>query len=519
MMASTSPSLSGGDLPFAKELFDAADRLRGRVESAEYKHLVLGLLFLRYVSDNFERHRSALEQQTQDPDHELYTEDDTERADILEDRSEYQASGVFWVPEETRFAKLLAAAKRPGNGPRIDAALELIERENPELRTVLPRYYARSELPNEEMGELVTLIGNVDLGHDANTTRDLLGRTYEYFIKAFAKAEGHRGGEFFTPQSVVRLLVEMLEPFEGRVFDPAAGSCGMFIQSAEFVEAHGGKARNVALYGQESAMTNYRIGRMNLALHGLSGDIRGGESSLTNDQHPTLKADFVLANPPFNQKEWGAEKVRGDSRWKYGEPPDQNANFAWIQHFVSHLAPAGRAGFVMANGSLASATNGEDRIREALVREGLVDCIVACPTQLFFTTQIPVSLWFIDRTRATERESVLFIDARKLGAKISATQREFTREEVAQLSSTYHGWRSGQGYEDRPGLWRAARIPEIEALRFNLNPGRYVGHVEEERGEDFGDAFARLSGELEALFAATDALQAELVDQLEGLRE
>jgi type I restriction enzyme M protein len=369
------------------------------------------------------------------------------------------------------------------------------------------------------MGELVTLIGNVDLGHDADTARDLLGRTYEYFIKAFAKAEGHRGGEFFTPQSVVRLLVAMLEPFEGRVFDPAAGSCGMFIQSAKFVEAHGGKARNVALYGQESAMTNYRIGRMNLALHGLSGDIRGGESSLTNDQHPTLRADFVLANPPFNQKEWGAEKVRGDSRWKYGEPPGQNANFAWIQHFVSHLAPTGRAGFVMANGSLASATNGEDKIREALVRQGLVDCIVACPTQLFFTTQIPVSLWFLDRRRAASRESVLLIDARKLSAKISATQREFTGKEIALLSSIYEAWRAGENYEDRPGLWRAAPMSEIESLKFNLNPGRYVEHLEEEVVESFDDAFARLSGELEDLFAATDTLQAELVDRLEGLRE
>jgi type I restriction enzyme M protein len=322
-------SAANHDLPFAKELFEACDRLRGSVESAEYKHLVLGLLFLKYISDAFERHRKRLDEATRDPESDLYTTDEEQRSELLEDRDEYLAVNVFWVPEEARWAQLLSGASLPDIGERIDAALESVERDNVEqLRGVLPRVYARSPLAPAKMGELVGVIARIGFGENEDRARDILGRTYEYFIKMFAKAEGHRGGEFFTPRSVVRLLVEMLEPYEGRVLDPACGSCGMFIQSAEFVSAHGGRPQEISIYGQEMSHTNWRIGRMNLAIHGLSGNIKGGESSLTIDLHPGLRADFVLANPPFNQEHWGAAQVVDDSRWRYGLPPDRNANFA-----------------------------------------------------------------------------------------------------------------------------------------------------------------------------------------------
>lgn len=481
-MATTSnASASGSDLPFASKLFDAADGLRGRVESAEYKHLVLGLLFLRYISDTFERHQEALQAATADPAHELFTTDEDERADILDDRDEYLAANVFWVPGEARYSHLLKGAGQAGNGPRVDRALELIELENvDELRGVLPRHYARSELPNDAMGELITLIANVDLGASEEEARDRLGRTYEYFIKSFAKAEGHRGGEFFTPQSVVNLLVEMVQPFEGRVFDPASGSCGMFIQSARFAKAHGGRARDISLFGQESAMTNWRIGRMNLALHGLTGDIRGGESSLTNDQHPGLKADYVLANPPFNQKNWGADQVPGDPRWRFGEPPARNANYAWIQHFIAHLTPNGRAAFVMGNGAVSSSRWGQDQIRAAIVEEEIVDCVITCPGQLFFTTGVPVSLWILDRGKKTtggaRRREVLFIDARGLGVPISRAQIEFSSDDIARIAGTYEMWRASEAgdYEDQPGFCASASLDEIAAQRYSLAPTRYV---------------------------------------------
>jgi type I restriction enzyme M protein len=470
------------DLPFAKELWEACDRLRGSVESAEYKHLVLGLVFLKYISDSFERRRSKLDADTHNPKHDLFTQDEDERAEILEDRDEYVAENVFWVPADARWEALLAAAGQPDIGQRVDAALEAIERANEEqLRGVLPRIYARAPIPAQKLGELVTTVAKVGFGDDEDEARDILGRTYEYFIKRFAAAEGHRGGEFYTPRSVTRLLVEMLEPYEGRVLDPACGSCGLFIQSAEFIRQHGGRARTISIYGQENNQATWRIGRMNLAIHGLSGDIRLGDSLLA-DQHPGLKADFVVANPPFNQDKWGATQVADDSRWKFGTPPNANANYAWIQTFIHHLSPDGRAGFVMSNGSLTSNQSGEGKIREAMIRDDLVDCIVACPGQLFYTTQIPVSLWFLDRNKQSgserdRRGEVLFIDARGLGRKISRTQIEFSDEEVARISDTYQAWRgtTDADYEDVKGFCASVTLDAVEKQGFSLSPGRFVG--------------------------------------------
>jgi type I restriction enzyme M protein len=488
------------DLPFAKELWEACDGLRGSVESAQYKHLVLGLVFLKYISDSFERRRRALEGATRDSDSDLYTEDENERAEVLEDRDEYIAESIFWVPKDARWDALLAAANQPDIGQRIDKALEAIEKSNEDqLRGVLARIYARAPLAAQKLGELVTVIAKVGFGDDEDKARDILGRTYEYFIKRFAASEGHRGGEFYTPRSITRLLVDMLEPYEGRVLDPACGSCGLFIQSAEFVEGHGGRAREISIYGQENNQATWRIGRMNLAIHALSGDIRLGDS-LLDDQHPGLKADFVLANPPFNMDKWGAAQVADDVRWKYGKPPNSNANYAWIQHFIHHLAPDGRAGFVMANGSLTTNSSGEGKIREAIVRDDLVDCIVACPGQLFYTTQIPVCLWFCDRNKQSRGErdrrgEVLFIDARQMGRKISRTQIEFTAEEIGRMAGTYHAWRGTEGgeYDDVKGFCATTTLKDIEKHDFALTPGRYVGAPESEEDEiDFEERMAGL---------------------------
>lgn len=506
------------DLPFAKELWAACDGLRGSVESAEYKHLVLGLVFLKYISDSFERRRALLEAAMQDNKNDLYTEDEDERAEILEDRDEYISENVFWVPKKARWDALLAAANQPDIGQRIDSALEEIENANEEqLRGVLPRIYARAPLAAQKMGELVTTIAKVGFGDDEEKARDILGRTYEYFIKRFAAAEGHRGGEFYTPRSITQLLVEMLEPYEGRVFDPACGSCGLFIQSAEFIKRHGGRARKISIYGQEQNQATWRIGRMNLAIHGLAGDIRLGDS-LLNDEHPGLKADFVLANPPFNQDKWGAAQVAEDGRWKYGTPPNSNANYAWIQHFAHHLAPDGRAGFVMANGSLTTNQSGEGKIREELVREDLVDCIVACPGQLFYTTQIPVCLWFLDRDKQSsdERErkgEVLFIDARRMGQAISRTQIEFTEEEIQRITETYHAWRgTTKGtYEDQDGFCASATLDEIEKHGFSLTPGRYVGAPESEEDEiEFEERMSDLADRLADELAESERLTADV---------
>lgn len=506
------------DLPFAKELWEACDRLRGSVESAEYKHLVLGLVFLKYISDSFERRRAVLEAGTREVGSDLYTEDEGERAEVLEDRDEYISENVFWVPKKARWSALLASATQPDIGKRIDAALGEIEKANEEqLRGVLPRIYARAPLASQKLGELVTTVAKVGFGDDEGKARDILGRTYEYFIKRFAAAEGHRGGEFYTPQSVTRLLIEMLEPYEGRVLDPACGSCGLFIQSANFVKSHGGKPREISIYGQENNQATWRIGRMNLAIHGLSGEIRLGDS-LLNDEHAGLKADFVLANPPFNQDKWGVAQVTDNARWKFGTPPDSNANYAWIQHFIHHLSPDGRAGFVMANGSLTSNQSGEGRIREAIVRDDLVDCIVACPGQLFYTTQIPVSLWFLDRNKQSSSErdrrgEVLFLDVRQMGQKISRTQIEFSPKEIQRIAGTYHAWRgtTGEKYEDEKGFCASVALEEIEKHEFALTPGRFVGAPESEEDEiEFEEKMAGLVDRLADELAESERLTVEV---------
>jgi len=521
----TSTGAENHDLPFAKELWEACDRLRGSVESAEYKHLVLGLVFLKYISDSFERRRAVLEAATHESSSDLYTEDEEERAEVLEDRDEYISENVFWVPKKARWSALLAAATQPDIGQQIDAALGEIEKANEEqLRGVLPRIYARAPLSSQKLGELVTTVAKVGFGDEENRARDILGRTYEYFIKRFAAAEGHRGGEFYTPRSVTRLLVEMLEPYEGRVLDPACGSCGLFIQSADFIQSHGGQARKISIYGQENNQATWRIGRMNLAIHALAGEIRLGDS-LLNDQHPGLKADFVLANPPFNQDKWGVAQVAEDARWKFGAPPDSNANYAWIQHFIHHLSPDGRAGFVMANGSLTSNQSGEGGIRETIVREDLVDCIVACPGQLFYTTQIPVCLWFLDRNKQSSSErdrrgQVLFIDARQMGQKISRTQIEFTDEEIRQIVGTYHAWRgtTDEEYEDEKGFCASIAHDEIEKHDFALTPGRYVGApVSEEDEIEFEEKMAGLVDRLADELAESERLTTEVKNALKAV--
>jgi type I restriction enzyme M protein len=516
----TSNGSRSGDLPFAKELFEAADRMRGSVESAEYKHLVLGLLFLKYISDSFERRRAWLDEATRDvANDDYFTEDDAVRAEILEDRDEYISENVFWVPEEARWPALLASASLPDIGERIDRALDAIERDNSEqLRGVLPKIYARAPIQPAKLGELVGTIAKIGFGDDPERARDVLGRTYEYFIREFARKEGHRGGEYYTPRSVTKLLVEMLEPYEGRVLDPACGSGGLFVQSAEFVEAHGGRARQISILGQENNQATWRICKMNLAIHGLSGDLKLGDS-LLDDKFAGARADFVLANPPFNMKKWGAASVAKDARWTYGEPPDSNANYAWIQHFIHHLTPDGRAGFVMANGSLTSNARGEGEIRRRIVEADLVDCVVALPGQLFFTTGIPVCLWFVDRNKASSSErnrcgETLFIDARTMGQKISRTQIELTGDEIARIASAYHAWR-GQpdagAYADEPGFCTAATRAEIEQAGFALTPGRFVGAAAGDEDEAaFEERIHELVAQLREDFAETERLTAEV---------
>jgi type I restriction enzyme M protein len=475
-----------GDQPAAAALFEAANKLRGSVESAEYKHLVLGLVFLKYVSDSFDRRRQQLDALAMDPASDYYVESDDERQEILEDRDEYTAENVFWVPADARWAALLAKASQPDIGVTLDRALDEIERENEDLRGVLPKVYARAALSPEKLGDLVSTIAKIGFGDDPDKARDVLGRVYEYFIKEFARSEGHRGGEFYTPASVVNLLVEMLQPYKGRICDPACGSCGMFIQSAKFISAHAGRPEELAIYGQEMNQATWRIGKMNLAIHGLAGEIKLG-NSLLDDQHQALKADFVIANPPFNQKLWGAEQVKADSRWKHGLPPDSNANYAWIQHFASHLSPVGRAGFVMANGAAASTSGGDHLIRKSMLKDDIIDCLVALPGALFYTTGIPVCLWLLDRDRQGQssrprQERVLFIDARAMGRPISKTQIELSSSEIERVGAKVHDWRDHNvdiATLDEPGLSRVADVAEIEANAWSMAPARYVKALEE----------------------------------------
>ena len=496
---------NGGSLGFESELFKAADKLRGNMEPSDYKHVALGLIFLKYISDAFEAKHN-----------ELLAED----AQAAEDKDEYLAENVFWVPKEARWSHLQANAKLPTIGTLIDDAMRAIEKDNESLKGVLPKDYARPALNKVMLGELIDLISGITLNEEGHASRDILGRVYEYFLGQFAGAEGKRGGEFYTPRSVVRVLVAMLEPYKGRVYDPCCGSGGMFVQSEKFVQEHGGRIGDIAIYGQESNYTTWRLAKMNLAVRGIDSDIRwNNEGSFHKDELRDLKADYILANPPFNVSEWGGDRLREDVRWTFGVPPVGNANYAWLQHIYHHLAPKGTAGVVLANGSMSSNQSGEGEIRKAMLEADVVDCMVALPGQLFYSTQIPACLWFLSREKAPgkgrrdRRGQVLFIDARKMGELVDRTRRELTDTEIQKIADTYHAWRGEKNageYADVAGFCKSATLEDIRKRDHVLTPGRYVGAAEQEDdGEPFEEKMRRLSAlwrEQRAEGARLDAL-------------
>ncbi|URA10317.1 class I SAM-dependent DNA methyltransferase [Thermospira aquatica] len=503
---------SGANLGFEQKLWQAADKLRSNMDAAEYKHVVLGLIFLKYISDAFtEAYNDIKQDEFADPED-------------LEDKDQYIARRVFWVPQEARWEYLQANAKDPNIGKIIDDAMEAIEKENPSLKGVLPKIYARPALNKQRLGELIDLIGTIGLGDKENKSKDILGRVYEYFLGQFADAEGKKGGQFYTPRSIVKLLVEMLEPYKGRIYDPCCGSGGMFVQSEKFIEAHGGKIGDISIYGQESNQTTCRLCKMNLAIRGIDANIKWGDS-FHNDQLKDLKADFILANPPFNDSDWGGERLQDDVRWKFGVPPKGNANFAWIQHFIDHLSPTGTAGFVLANGSLSSMTSNEGEIRKNIVEADLVDCIVALPSQLFYNTMIPACLWFIARDKKNHkfrdrRGEVLFIDARKMGVMVDRRHREITDEEIKKIADTYHAWRGENSleYKDIPGFCKSATLDEIRKHNHILTPGRYVGTVEEDEDDEaFEEKMKRLTTELAKQMEESKRLDEEIKKNLESI--
>jgi type I restriction enzyme M protein len=517
-----------GALGFEAKLWETADKLRGHMDAAEYKHVVLGLVFLKYISDAFEERRKFLVAAAANSKSEYFIKEPTQRYGIAEDRDEYAADNVFWVPEEARWEKKLQAnARKPTIGTLIDNAMEAVEKANPTLKGVLPKDYGRSSLDKTRLGELVDVVSGIGLGDAESRSKDIIGRVYEYFLGRFASAEGKLGGEFYTPRCVVALLVEMLEPFKGRVYDPCCGSGGMFIQSEKFVLAHGGRLGDISVYGQESNPTTWRLCKMNLAIRGIEGNLGPGNAdTFHNDVHKDLKADFILANPPFNVSDWGGERVRADVRWKYGVPHVGNANYAWIQHIVHHLGPRGFAGFVLANGSMSSGQSGEGEIRTSLVEADLVDCMVALPGQLFYTTQIPACLWFLARDKKNNklrdrRGQILFIDARKVGTLTDRIHRELTEEDVSRVVRAYHAWRGEKDagkYEDVAGFCKNATVDEVRAHGFVLTPGRYVGAEDvEEDDEPFDAKMKRLTAKLGEQFAEGRKLEKEIEKNLRGL--
>ena len=510
----------GANVGYEAQLWQMADALRGSMDAAEYKHVTLGLIFLKYISDAFEEQHARL---------------DAEKAQGAdpEDPDEYRALNIFWVPPEARWAHLKAQAKQPTIGQLVDDAMTGIERDNIVLKGVLPKDYARPALDKQRLGQLIDLVSNIKIGDEASRAKDVLGRVYEYFLSQFANAEGKKGGEFYTPRCVVKLLVEMIEPYKGRVYDPCCGSSGMFVQSVEFIRAHangngnGGKAKaDISIYGQESNYTTWRLAKMNLAIRSIEGQIAHGDT-FHNDRFPDLKADFILANPPFNVSDWGGERLREDKRWQYGVPPAGNANFAWVQHIVHHLAPAGVAGFVLANGSMSSNQSGEGEIRRKLIEDGnLVDCMVALPGQLFYSTQIPACLWFLARDRKNHkfrdrRGEVLFIDARKMGRMADRTHRELTGEDIARIAGTYHAWRGEKDageYADIPGFCKSATLDEVRKHGYVLTPGRYVeAEALEDDGEGFEEKMKRLAAQLHDQQAQGMKLDAAIAANLREL--
>jgi type I restriction enzyme M protein len=503
---------NGANLGFEEKLWQAADKMRGHMDPGEYKHVALGLIFLKYISDAFEEQRAKLAKEPgADP----------------EDRDEYTAENIFWVPRAARWSHLQANAKQPTIDKLIDEAMVAIEKEKPSLKGVLPKDYARPALDKTRLGELIDLMGTIGLGTLFDRSQDILGRVYEYFLGRFAAAEGKGGGELFTPQSVVKLLVEMLEPYKGRVYDPCCGSGGMFVQSEKFVQAHGGRLTDLSIYGQESNHTTWRLCKMNLALRGIEGNIGPHHAdSFHNDLHKDLKADFILANPPFNDSDWGGDRLREDARWKFGAPPAGNANYAWAQHIIHHLAPSGVAGFVLSNGSMSSNQSGEGDIRKTIVEADLVDCMLALPGQLFYTTQIPACLWFLARNKANgkfrnRKGETLFIDTRKLGSLVDRTHRDLSDEEIARIARAYHAWRGEKDagkYKDVPGFCKSATTEEIAAHGYVLTPGRYVGaEALEEDDEQFEEKMGRLVARLEDQFAEAARLEWSIRVNLRGL--
>lgn len=504
---------NGANLGFEAQMFLAADKLRKNLEPSDYKHVALGLVFLRHISVAFEAKRAALLDEGAD----------------AEDPDEYLAENVFWVPKEARWPHLQASAKQPTIGKLIDDAMAAIEGANAGLKGVLPKDYNRPALDKVMLGELVDLISKIAVGEPGDRAKDILGRVYEYFLGGFAGSEGKRGGEFYTPRSVVRLLVDVLEPYRGRVYDPCCGSGGMFVQSERFVESHGGRIGDIAVYGQESNFTTWRLAKMNLAVRGIDADIRwNNEGSFHKDELRDLRFDFILANPPFNVSDWGGDRLREDARWLHGAPPAANANYAWLQHILWHLAPNGRAGVVLANGSMSSGQNGEDAIRRAMVEADVVDCMVALPGQLFYSTQIPACLWFLARGKnpggglRDRRGEVLFIDARKLGNMVDRTRRELSDDNIARIARTYHAWRGQKeagAYADEPGFCKAATLEAMREHGHVLTPGRYVGARDAEQDEEaFAERYACLRAKLENQFVEADRLAAAIRANLRNVQ-
>ena len=516
MAAKTSSEGNGASLGFEAKLFLAADKLRGSMDASEYKHVALGLVFLKYISDAFTA---------------VYEKLAAEELADEEDAEEYLAERTFWVPKKARWSYLQNNAKQPTIGKLVDDAMLAIEKSNDSLKGVLPTDYAREALNKQILGELIDLISTIGMNEDGDTSKDILGRVYEYFLGGFAGAEGKRGGEFYTPRSVVRVLTEMLEPYKGRVYDPCCGSGGMFVQSEKFVLAHGGRIGDIAIYGQEMNNTTWRLAKMNMAVRGIDADIKwNNEGSFHKDELPDLKADFILANPPFNISDWGGDRLREDVRWKYGAPPVGNANYAWLQHIIHHLSPNGTAGVVLANGSMSSNTSGEGDIRKNLVDADLVDCMIALPGALFYSTQIPACLWFLTKNKNAKgfrdrRGESLFIDARKLGTMVDRTRRELGEDDIAQITDTYHAWRGETDaierrgeYEDVAGFTFSAELDDIKEHGHVLTPSRFVGaEAEDDDGIPFDEKFAALKGQLEDQFKTSSELQEVISKSLYGI--
>ncbi len=517
---------NGATLGFEEKLWQAADKLRGHMDPGEYKHVVLGLVFLKYISDSFQDRYDWLRREAANPKSDFYVREPGARQRVAEDRDEYAAENIFWVPKVARWPYLQANAKQPTIGKLIDEAMVAIERDNPSLKGVLPKDYARPSLDKRLLGELVDLIGTIGLGDEESRSKDILGRVYEYFLGQFASAEGKKGGEFYTPRCVVRLLVEMIEPFKGRAYDPCRGSSGMFVQSEEFIRQHGGRIGDISIFGQESNPTTWRLAKMNLALRRIDANLGHHHAdTFHNDLHKDLKADFILANAPFNMSDWGGERLRGDVRWKYGAPPAGNANFAWVQHIIHHLAPGGIGGFVLANGSMSSNQSGEGEIRRAIIEADLVDCMIALPGQLFYGTSIPACLWFVARNKNNGRfrdrsRTTPFIDARKLGYLVDRTHRELADNEIARIASSYHAWRRQRAgeYQDVPGFCKGATMDEIRAHGHVLTPGRFVGaDAVEDEDEPFDEKMRRLTSTLAQQFAESARLESAIRRKLDNL--